>query len=84
MIMKNIYLFILGATPVIFWYNEKSNYTVANPERTLHFTQVVWKATKYIGVGVCDMSNNGIVVVVNYSPRGNYENQFAQNVGCSN
>jgi len=79
-----IIFFILGATPVIVWYNEKANYTVANPGRTLHFTQVVWKATKIIGVGVRQVSNNGLVVVVNYYPRGNYENQFAQNVGCSN
>jgi hypothetical protein len=77
------FFFILGATPVTLWYSEKSNYTVTNPGRTLHFTQLVWKLTKIIGVGVCDIPNNGIVVVVNYYPRGNYENQFAHNVGCS-
>ena len=37
-----------------------------------------------IGVGVGRTSKNGLVVVVNYYPRGNYENQFAQNVGCPN
>ena len=38
-----------------------------------------------LGVGVSHIANNnGIVVVVNYYPRGNYENQFAHNVGCSN
>jgi hypothetical protein len=68
----------------MYWYIERANYTVAHPGRALHYTQLVWKATKSIGIGVCDIPTNGLMVVVNYYPRGNYENQFAQNVGCSN
>jgi len=35
-----------------------------------------------LGVGICAIPSKGLIVVANYYPRGNYENQFAQNVGC--
>ncbi|CAF3834614.1 unnamed protein product [Adineta steineri] len=71
-----------GTIPVNAWCSESSNYTVNKPQLALHFTQVVWKNTTMIGVGVTVTKDNGIIVVCNYSPRGNYENQFAKNVGC--
>ncbi|XP_060579495.1 Golgi-associated plant pathogenesis-related protein 1-like [Ruditapes philippinarum] len=40
-----------------------------------HFTQIVWKGSKKIGVGVA-----GPVVVINYDPAGNYIGQFKDNV----
>lgn len=48
---------------------------------TGHFTQVVWKSSQRLGVGI-GFANNGntAVVVANYGPPGNYLNQFAQNV----
>ncbi|CAF1539350.1 unnamed protein product [Adineta ricciae] len=74
-----------GARPVEAWYSERSNYTIDNLEAALHFTQVVWKDSKMIGIGISDVpKNNGLIVVVNYYPRGNYKNQFAKNVGCGN
>ena len=78
----NILSSLLGSTPVIHWYQERVNYTVANPSAALHFTQLVWSASKLLGVGLCTVANNGFMVVALYFPRGNYENQFEKNVGC--
>jgi hypothetical protein len=45
-----------------------------------HFTQVVWKSSKLMGVGVAKGSNGVTYVVVNYYPPGNYYGQFPANV----
>ncbi|CAF1636971.1 unnamed protein product, partial [Adineta ricciae] len=71
-----------GATPVFAWFNEKSKYSVANPETALHFTQVVWKNSRQFGLGICNVTNGGVLFVANYYPRGNYKDQFAANVDC--
>jgi len=44
---------------------------------TGHFTQVVWKGSKEVGMGV---SSDGHFVVCNYSPPGNWTDNFAANV----
>ena len=83
--IKNVlffFKFILGATPVITWFAERSQYTTANPEKALHFTQVVWKNTRLFGLGVCNTTDDGIIFVANYYPRGNYKDQFVKNVLC--
>ena len=46
---------------------------------TGHFTQVVWKASSRIGVGIAS-SNGKVVVVINYNPPGNMAGHFKQNV----
>ncbi|CAF1149330.1 unnamed protein product [Rotaria sp. Silwood1] len=71
-----------GATPVITWFSEKPKYTVTDPTNALHFTQVVWRSTKFFGLGVCNAPTGGVIFVANYYPRGNYKDQFAQNVLC--
>lgn len=44
-----------------------------------HFTQVVWKESKELGVAFA--KNGGkVIVVANYSPPGNYIGHFAENV----
>ena len=49
--------------------------------KTGHFTQVVWKGSQQLGVGVAFANNGRIAVVVaNYSPPGNYQNRFTDNV----
>ena len=47
-----------------------------------HFTQVVWKDSRRLGVGIA-FGNSGrtAIIVANYYPRGNYQGQFAQQVG---
>jgi hypothetical protein len=49
--------------------------------QTGHFTQVVWRGSTNLGVGIA-FGNNGrtAVVVANYSPPGNYLGQFPANV----
>ena len=45
-----------------------------------HFTQILWKSTKFIGVGVDWNSNGKIVIVVRYKPAGNRAGLFQENV----
>jgi hypothetical protein len=47
---------------------------------TGHFTQVVWKSSKSISVGVAKGRGGTTFVVVNYYPPGNYKGQFSANV----
>ncbi|XP_017303229.1 pathogenesis-related protein 1A-like, partial [Diaphorina citri] len=44
-----------------------------------HFTQVVWKSSSKLGVGIA-RKNGHILVVANYDPPGNYQGQYANNV----
>ncbi|KXJ08635.1 ectin [Exaiptasia diaphana] len=69
-----------GATKL--WYDEVKDYDFSHPgfnHKTGHFTQVVWKATKRVGVGISS-SGKEYRVVARYSPPGNYFGQFAENV----
>ena len=45
-----------------------------------HFTQVVWKGTKEMGVGRATARSGNIYVVANYSPPGNMQGAFQANV----
>ncbi|XP_078362793.1 Golgi-associated plant pathogenesis-related protein 1-like isoform X2 [Oculina patagonica] len=71
------------------WYDEIKDYNFNNPGfsgATGHFTQVVWKGTKKVGVAVATASKpdaDGFYtsfVVARYFPPGNYMGQFAENV----
>ena len=68
------------------WYDEIALHNFDRPTyspATGHFTQLVWKSTKNLGVGVA-FSPNGreVYVVTNYYPAGNIVNQgyFEANV----
>ncbi|KAI9559394.1 hypothetical protein GHT06_016183 [Daphnia sinensis] len=72
-----------GRDPVTAFYNEIKDYNFNSPGfslKTGHFTQVVWKATKMVGVGKAKSSRGTTYVVYNYYPPGNYQGQFAANV----
>lgn len=72
-----------GREPVTAFYNEIKKYNFNSPgfsKETGHFTQVVWKATKMVGVGKAKSSRGTTYVVYNYHPPGNYKGQFAANV----
>ena len=47
---------------------------------TGHFTQVVWKETKVLGIAKAKSNDGKIFVVARYHPAGNYMNQFQDNV----
>ena len=63
------------------WYKEHEKYTYAivsqnNWYQTGHYTQMVWKKTTHVGVGVAVCKNGQLIVVANYYPAGNYMGQF--------
>ncbi|XP_078362792.1 Golgi-associated plant pathogenesis-related protein 1-like isoform X1 [Oculina patagonica] len=78
------------ADAVQAWYDEIKDYSFNNPgfsDATGHFTQVVWKGTTKVGVGVATSSEPNekgayiSIAVARYSPPGNYMGQFEANVG---
>lgn len=66
------------------WYDEikEFDFTV-EPRSSLkagHFTQMVWKSSKQLGVGVAKTEKGKVFVVCNYKPRGNVIGEFIGNV----
>lgn len=75
------------ANAIKAFYDEIQYYDWNNPgfsSQTGHFTQVVWKASTEIGVGIATYPDatygRRSVVAINYRPPGNYLGQFEQNV----
>jgi pathogenesis-related protein 1 len=59
------------------WYGEIKDYTYgelnnSNWYKTGHYTQMVWKNTTHVGIGVAKCSDGAIIIVANYDPAGNY------------
>lgn len=70
-------------TLVTQFYQEVDKYSDSNPvfsEITGHFTQVVWKATKEVACAVQPSCAGGKMWVCHYSPQGNVQGEFAQQV----
>lgn len=64
------------------WYKEVNRYNQDVPiyrKVYRHFTQLVWRDTTEIGIGVA-VSPDKVVVVANYYPSGNIEGEFRENV----
>ncbi|KAL2100078.1 hypothetical protein ACEWY4_004472 [Coilia grayii] len=73
-----------GKTAVENWYSEIKDYNFRKPgfqSSTGHFTQVVWKGSKELGVGLAT-DGNTVIVVGQYLPAGNISNPgyFEKNV----
>nr|XP_040141975.1 Golgi-associated plant pathogenesis-related protein 1 isoform X1 [Ictidomys tridecemlineatus] len=67
------------------WYSEIKSYNFQQPgftSGTGHFTAMVWKNTKKMGVGKASASDGSSFVVARYFPAGNVVNQgfFEENV----
>ncbi|XP_071096508.1 Golgi-associated plant pathogenesis-related protein 1-like [Haliotis cracherodii] len=65
------------------WYSEISKYDYNKAgfsSGTGHFTQMVWKGSNELGVGIAKGDDGKIYVVANYLPPGNYTGQFQDNV----
>jgi uncharacterized protein YkwD len=65
------------------WYSEIQNYNFDKPgfhTGTGHFTQLVWKFSKELGMGIAQAADGTWYVVANYSPPGNISSQFPLNV----
>ncbi|XP_060743217.1 Golgi-associated plant pathogenesis-related protein 1 [Tachysurus vachellii] len=88
---ENLYYFqssapkkLTGDEPVDNWYSEIKDYNFSNPgfaSNTGHFTQVVWKSSKEVGVGLAT-DGKTVFVVGQYEPAGNISNPgyFKDNV----
>jgi len=64
------------------WYDEEKKYDYNNPgfsSATGHFTQVVWKNSQKFGFGYAKVGDYTVGVGL-YSPPGNYNNQYRENV----
>ncbi|XP_066936330.1 uncharacterized protein [Clytia hemisphaerica] len=68
------------------WYDEIKDYNFSTgtgtPGKMIgHFTQMVWKDSKRIGIGMAiSRDQTHIYVVAHYAPKGNYIGQFTQQV----
>lgn len=66
------------------WYSEKGNYDYDKPGfdlHTGHFTQIVWKGTREVGVGMAKSPDGKLTyLVARYDPPGNILNRFEENV----
>uniref|UniRef100_A0A0K8TRK5 Putative dual scp protein n=1 Tax=Tabanus bromius TaxID=304241 RepID=A0A0K8TRK5_TABBR len=72
-----------GREPVEHWYSEVDTHIFGKEPATLrtgHFTQVVWKDSRELGVGEAKNRSGHVFVVVNYDPPGNFIGSFAENV----
>lgn len=81
--LMNIFIIIIGNEPVDKWYEEISVHDFNNEPTDLrsgHFTQVIWKGSRELGVGVAKSRNGQIFVVAWYTPPGNYIGSFKDNV----
>ena len=59
------------------WYSEIKGYkygklTNNNWYKAGHYTQMVWKTTTYVGMGMAICKDGSVLIVANYSPGGNY------------
>lgn len=72
-----------GRDPVDNWYKESKSHVFGREPSTLktgHFSQIVWRESRELGVGIARNRNGQIFVVANYDPPGNVIGTFAQNV----
>jgi len=75
---------IIGEEPTTSWYNGNRYYNFDQggfSTDTGSFTQVVWKASKLLGVGIAFTDDgHSAYIVAQYTPAGNYGNLYQQNV----
>ncbi|XP_078359740.1 uncharacterized protein LOC144644187 [Oculina patagonica] len=65
------------------WYQEGKNYDFRSPhldESTNHFSQLVWRDSKEVGIGTAQSKSGNFFLVARYSPRGNVDGKFNDNV----
>lgn len=71
-----------GSRPAEAWYSEIKDYNFKKLEGqkgTGHFTQLIWKSSKYVGIAL-ESGKNGFYVVANYFPPGNVVGRFPDNI----
>jgi uncharacterized protein YkwD len=78
-------LTLTGADAVDSWYKEIFDYDfkkcdTKNGKAIGHFTQLVWKGSTQLGIGVAKNKKNNVYVVANYHKGGNVVGNYPQNV----
>lgn len=74
---------VKGDHPAYRWYREIKDYDFKKSEPikgTGHFTQLIWKGSKEMGVAVAKAKSGKIYVVAVYYPPGNYIGEYKENV----
>ncbi|XP_042859515.1 uncharacterized protein LOC122245623 isoform X2 [Penaeus japonicus] len=74
---------IKGSEAVDSWYSEIKDFRFGREPADLragHFTQVVWRDSKELGVGIARSRSGKIYVVANYNPAGNMVGSFSTKV----
>uniref|UniRef100_A0A0K0ELQ5 Amino acid transporter transmembrane domain-containing protein n=1 Tax=Strongyloides stercoralis TaxID=6248 RepID=A0A0K0ELQ5_STRER len=64
------------------WYDEGSLFTYNKPNgttKTEHFSQLIWKGTKKLGIGVAKKREYMYIIFL-FHPKGNIPNQYEKNV----
>lgn len=72
-----------GNDAVNSWYSEVKDYNFSKSgyqSNTGHFTQVVWKGSKELGIGRAKSADGKVFVVGRYRPAGNNMRAFKENV----
>ena len=64
------------------WYSEIKSFKNVplnsnNWYETGHYTQMVWKNTKKVGMGISKCTNGNYIIVANYDPLGNFMGETA-------
>lgn len=65
------------------WYDENKNYNYGTNKfqnNAAHFTQMIWKNTKEIGIGFHFDNDSNFCLVVYYYPSGNTLGEFSKNI----
>lgn len=68
---------LTGREVVDAWYEEMKNYDFSQPgyqEKTGHFTQLVWRGSRAVGVGSASDRKGTVIVVAQFQPPGNITN----------
>jgi len=71
-----------GGRPVQAWYSEQNFFDwkrLEGQKGTGHFTQLIWKNTKQVGIAMA-IGKHGHFVVCNYFPPGNVVGKFPDNI----
>jgi hypothetical protein len=79
-----LFLLLKGIIAVRSWYSEVLDFNFhlnSFQPKAGHFSQLVWKDSEYLGFGLAKSAQGNFYAVAFYYPAGNYENEYANNVG---
>ena len=62
------------------WINEGNKKQIKNFSKIKHFTQIIWKNTKEIGIGYSELNDKEKILVILYYPAGNIFEEFDNNI----